>query len=314
MINLLLFIDFKKAFDYVNSDLLLLKLFHYGFSNTALSLMKNYFHNRFQLTKVNDNKSDLLQLLLGVPQGSVLGPLLFLIFINDLAYYMNDFYCILFADDTTLLDSNCDLDSLISSFKSKLALLLEWCSFNKLNINWTKTYIMLISKKHIDAPLYIQFNDIKIEIVQNFKLLGIYIDNNLMFDTHVKNICLSINKKLYAIKRLFQLSLQVKLQFFKSFIMPYFDYCISLLIYFPKTSIQRLANCYYACLYKLFNFKFAGLDNVTINNMLKPYNLFCFEYRFLVRSTTFIYNIVNNNNSPKILQTSLKNRNEICTK
>ena len=95
--------------------------------------------------------------------------------------------------------------------------------------------------------------------------------------------------------------------------MPYFDYCISLLIYFPKTSIQRLANCYYACLYKLFNFKFAGLDNVTINNMLKPYNLFCFEYRFLVRSTTFIYNIVNNNNSPKILQTSLKNRNEICT-
>ena len=92
LINLLLFIDFRKAFDLIDSRLLLRKLFHYGFDTSALNLIANYFTDRFQTVKFNNKKSNLMSLNLGVPQGSVLGPLFFLLFINNLAFIF-ELYC-----------------------------------------------------------------------------------------------------------------------------------------------------------------------------------------------------------------------------
>ena len=110
---MLLFIDFKKTFDLVDSNLLIEKLFHYGFSNKALDLIKNYFFNRQQKVKIKDTFSDLLLNLLGVPQGSVLGPLF-------LAFLLKDLMDKLFADDTTLIDTHDNMDILITKFKKKL--------------------------------------------------------------------------------------------------------------------------------------------------------------------------------------------------
>ena len=101
-IILLIFIDFRKAFDLVDSRILLRKLGHYGFDNLALNLLSKYFCDRFQTVKYDDQKSSLMSINLGVPQGSILGPLFFLIFINDFGY-ISDLNCKIFADDTIVV-------------------------------------------------------------------------------------------------------------------------------------------------------------------------------------------------------------------
>jgi hypothetical protein len=121
LINLLLFIDFRKAFDLVDARKLLRKLFHYGFDNTALNLIANYFTDRNQTIKFNKKKLPLMSIRLGVPQGSELGPLFFLIFINDLAFLLK-FCCKMFADDTTLYDADKDFKTLVKRFVKKIGI------------------------------------------------------------------------------------------------------------------------------------------------------------------------------------------------
>ena len=116
-------------------------------------------------------------------------------------------------------------------------------------------------------PPTLVLNNIQATVAKEFKLLGVTIDNKLTFSKHVSNVLLLINKKLYSINRLY-LSTSVKIQFFKTFILPYFDYCLSLIIYFSKPILQKICNFYFTCLHKLFKFDFFGNDFNTVNNFL----------------------------------------------
>ena len=318
LIALLLFIDFRKAFDLVDATKLLLKLFHYGFDNNSLDLIANYFTQRSQTVKFNNSNSSFESINLGVPQGSVLGPLFFLLFINDLAFII-ELICKMFADDTTLYESDENLDILITKFKKKLEPFIEWCKFNKLDINWSKTFFMFVTNKHIKKklPKFIAINGVQVEVVESFKLLGVTIDNKLSFTKYSSDMRKIINRKLFSIKRLFYLSTSVKVQFFKTFILPYFDYCLSLLIYFPKYTIQSLSNCFNHCLYMLFKFKLepevgcliSNNDVLNYNNKLQSYGLFTFQHRLLYKILTFIHNIINNPYAPSGLKSILKPEN-----
>jgi hypothetical protein len=135
---------------------------------------------------------------------------------------------------------------------------------------------MIVTNKRLVTPKFIEFESIKIELVTQFKLLGVILDNKLNFIQHIGLQCTSINKKLFAIKRMFFLPFDVKLQFFKSFILPYFDYGSSLLVYFHKQAIHKLCKTYYLCLNKLFKFKFIDKTDDEINDSLKAFNLFSF--------------------------------------
>ena len=297
-IALLLFIDFKKAFDTVDSDLLISKLFHYGFDNNSLNLIRNYFINRSQIVKIGKNQSGIEKIKLGVPQGSVLGPLFFLIFINDLPMYLINLKSKLFADDTTIYFDRYDLDVLITEFSRNIRPLFEWCNLNRIDINWSKTYCMFITNKRVKIPESLILEGVKIEVVTKFRLLGVTLDSKLEFGSHVSEIRKLINYRLYSIKKLFYLSFSVKVQFFKTFILPYFDYCLSLIIYFHKSSIQRLANCYYLCLFKLFNFKFSSDDPVVVNEFLKKFRLFSFHQRIFLRLGLFSFRVFLFQNPP----------------
>lgn len=297
LIALYLFIDFKKAFDTVDSIILLLKMKWYGFDNKSLDLIKNYFLHRKQIVRIDEYSSSPRNVILGVPQGSVLGPLLFLIFINDLVLYLKEFEAKLFADDTTLSLVNREIAELLHKFSISIKELTEWCKYNRIDINWLKTEAMFITnKRNIALPEFIFIDNIKIKVVDSFKLLGITIDSQLNFLHHVNNLKKAVNKRLFSIHRLYQLSFEVKLQFFKTFLLPHFDYCMTLMIYFPKETIQKIANCYNFCIFKLFKINPVIKDINDFNNLniqLENYNLNTIIHRLFYRLSIFIFNIFN---------------------
>ena len=313
-----MFIDFRKAFDIVCSHLLLIKLQHcFGFCQQSLNLIRDFFTNRSQHVKVNDCLSSSQPISLGVAQGSSLGPLFFLLFINDLPFFLINFLTTLFADDTTLVLEHKSLDNLLNLFYISFPYLTKWCTFNMLDINWKKTVIMFITNKYRqEIPQQISVNGHTIQVVSSFKLLGVTIDNKLNFNIHVTELKKNINKRLFSIKRLFFLSLRVKLLFLKTFIFPYFDYCSTITLYFPKETIQRLANCYNFCIFKLIGTK--SILNFTINNsndfnrwnnLLESYGLIAYQHRIIVRISVYIHKIFNSSNSPsKLLNSFVFNR------
>jgi len=185
--------------------------------------------------------------------------------------------------------------------------LIIWCEHNQLYINWSKTKAMFITNKRVKWSNEIAFDDVKIEVVDHFKLLGVWLDCKLSFNFHVDSQIKTINSKMFAIRRLFYLSGNVREQFFKTFLLPYFDYCLSLVIYFSKTALNKLARCYYKCIHIVLKFRIdQSWDIFIINEKLSiQFGLVSFNHRIIERLSTFVYKIMNYSMSPQILKSLL---------
>ena len=222
------FLDFKKAFDSVDHDILLNKLHHYGIRGIAHSWFKSYLSNRKQYVTIGDSSSDLLTVTHGVPQGSILGPLLFLIYINDFPQCSRFFKFILYADDSTLSCTIPKKDML--SFNDTINLHLEsvslWLSSNKIAINIEKTKYMFFSFRNSINLGDIYIGGGLISSACSTKFLGIHIDNNLNFNTHVDYISNKICKSLGIIYKLNYLPRNILFTLYQSLTPPYFNYGI----------------------------------------------------------------------------------------
>ena len=196
-----IFIDLSKAFDTVNHQILLDKLEHYGIRGHALELFKSYLSNRKQYVHIEKSKSQTRPISCGVPQGSVLGPLFFLLFINDLPKCCSTGKVRLFADDTTIFFHSNSIDDIISTGKVIMTELTTWFEANKLTLNADKSSFTIFKsgRKVIqNLPLHIDFLNQKIQRTSHIKFLGIILDENLTWNHHINEICGKL-KRLFHI-------------------------------------------------------------------------------------------------------------------
>ena len=223
-----LFIDFRKAFDLVNHEILLQKLSKYKICNTSLSWFKSYLESRQQTIQNDQGMSSYANIMSGVPQGSILGPTLFLLFINDMPLLLKYCYADLFADDATFHKNSPDVDVIEDEILTDFLTIVHWSKQNKLPINFNKsTYMLLGAKKRIpdDFELHLIIDNNKIEKVSKQKLLGIFIDDNLTWTPHIDYLCSLLSSKISLLKQLSAYVPQkVQKLFYQTYILPLIDY------------------------------------------------------------------------------------------
>ena len=224
------YLDLKKAFDTVNHHILISKLYKYGIRGHILRWFKSYLQNRQQYVLINGVKSTTKQITCGVPQGSILGPLLFILYINDLSNVSELLFPILFADDTSVFIESDNESTIIQTLNTELDKLNGWLRANKLTINVSKTYYMLFHrgrrKININDPC---LNNTLINKVKYIKFLGVIIDENLKWNNHITYIKNKIAKGFGIILRARKFfSRKTLLNLYQSFIFPYLIYCVEI--------------------------------------------------------------------------------------
>lgn len=197
-------VDFKKTFDLVDHNILLTKLQCYGIKDETIAWFNSYLTDRRQQVKVNDIKSSFRSVLCGVPQGSILGPLLFLLFINDLPLYTSKVSTDLYADDTTLYCVHNSQSPTEQSLQIALNELHLWCKNNGMVLNSAKTKVMFATtsqkrQKLNNDNLKLFYNYETLLTIKSDKILGVFVENNLSWSEHVKHLIKKIASNIWLL-------------------------------------------------------------------------------------------------------------------
>ena len=269
-----IFLDLSKAFDTLNHEILLRKLKHYGLSETPIKWFTDYLSNRHQFVEVDNVRSSVARIETGVPQGSILGPLLFIIYMNDISSASEIFQAVLYADDTSL-NATISTRSIANQYlntsriNAELNLISKWLACNKLSLNIGKTKFMIFRypqhSRNTLPKLELSINDTSIEQVNNFDFLGLTISETLSWKPHVDKISMKITKVLAMMRKIKRLVNQsILLKIYNALILSRINYAIlcwgyehKRIFILQKKALRIIANVKYNShtdpLYKRFN-------------------------------------------------------------
>ena len=236
------FFDIKKCFDSISPDVLKYKLAKYGILNKEHKWFENYLETRMQSVVVNNEFSDYVNIKTGIPQGSNLGPLIFLLFINDFKITTPGTVCNLYADDTAVYVTGINEIDVQNKLQKATDESMKWFGDNKLVINLTKSYTMLLSSQPRDISLNIKVNNVCLEQVETFKYLGVTIYSRLTSTSHINETCKKLSQNIAALRRLSCIitdrALLIKI--YMTHIQPVIDYCCTIWGQCAKFNLERI--------------------------------------------------------------------------
>ena len=304
----LLLTDLSKAFDCLSHDLLIAKIAAYGFDYNSTKLIHSYLTKRYQRVRINSEYSTWSEILFGVPQGSILGPLLFNIYLSDLFLFTKDSNIANYADDNSPYACKSDVDSVITQLEEDSRTLLEWVSNNGLRANPDKFHLIL---SDTDSKLSIKVDQYEIFNSNHEKLLGVIIDNKLSFTEHVSSLCKKASQKLHALSRVSHyMDIKKRKTIMRAFIISQFGYCPLVWMFHSRTLNNRINKIHERALRIVYNDLKSSFDE-----LLSRDGSFKVHERNIQTMAIELYKVFNGI-SPEIMNEvfQLKESNLYCSK
>ena len=257
--------DLSKAFDTLNHDLLIAKLYAYGFDKISLKLIKSYLTGRWQRTKVNNSYSSWTKIMHGVPQGSVLGPLFFNIYLNDLLFLSLETSLCNYADDNTLYACDISLKNLIEKLESSASEVLNWFKYNYMKPNDSKCHLLVSGNK--EEVIVAKIGNAFIVESHEVKLLGTKIDRELNFRSHMTSVCKKAGTKINALARLCNiLPLQKRKLLMNAFFMSQFSFSPLLFMFCDRTVNYKINSLHYRALQIVYMDNLSSFEELLIKD------------------------------------------------
>ena len=282
--------DLSKAFDCLNHELLIAKLEAYGFDKNSLTYIYSYLSERKQRTKINTSYSTWNNVKLGVPQGSILGPLLFNIFLNDIFLFTEHTKIANYADDNTPYAIGKNIQEIFDVLKEDTSKLFKWFQLNEMKSNKDKCHLLVSNQNDISIKL----DDETIESSTSIKLLGITIDNNLNFNEHVTKICDKASQKLHALSRISNYITTDKMKIImRTFFESQFNYCPLVWMFHSRTLNNRINRLHERALRLTYK-----NSNCSYQELLDKDNSFTIHHRNLQKLALEMYKIKHHISSP----------------
>ena len=248
--------DLSKAFDCLPHRLLIAKLNAYGVSNEACTLVAKYFQERYQRVKIGNTKSEWMEITKGCPQGSLMGPLAYNIYSNDLLLTIQNICDVYnYADDNSVGCSGNNPEEITNNLKHVVNITLKWFEDNYLKANPDKFQFILFSKLRHDCTLSIN-EKVNISSSTEVKLLGVTIDASLSFSSHINNLCIKAGKHISVLDRLSNvLNKEAKYQLFNTFVLSHFNFCSVVWHFCTMSDLRKIEKVQKRALRIIFNDK-----------------------------------------------------------